>query len=109
MEQRCNPGGLLRGHRRRWTAPAAVRCEATSDGPSVRMAIGMAYFEVLLVRVVLSALFLAQVDQTFATARPKCGVPHWPATAATGLTCEVLLPREALNFSHRLNPGKIEG
>jgi len=73
------------------------------------MAIGMAYLEVLLVRVVLSALFLAQVDQTFATARPKCGVPHWPATAATGLTCEVLLPREALNFSHRLNPGKIEG
>jgi len=86
MEQRCNLGGLLRGHRRRWTAPATVRCEATLDGPSVRMAIGVAYLEVPLFGVVLSTLFLAQVDQPFATARPECGVPHWPATAATGLT-----------------------
>src|SRR5438132_2551678 len=103
MEQRCNPGGLLRRHRRKRTALATVRCEATSDGPSVRMAIGVAYLEVLLFAVVLSTLFLAQMDQPFATARPECGIPHWPATAATGLTGEVLLPREALHFSHRLN------
>jgi len=87
MKQRCNPGGLLRGHRRRWTALATVRCEATSDGPSVRVAIGVAHLEVPLFGVVLSTLFLAQVDQPFATARPERGVPHWPATAATGLTC----------------------
>jgi hypothetical protein len=53
----------------------------------MRVAIGVAYLEVLLFGVVLSTLFLAQVDQPFATARPECGVPHWPATAATGLTC----------------------
>ena len=87
MEQRCNPGGLLRGHRRRWTALATVRCEATSDGPSVRMTFVVPYLEVLLFGVVFSTLFLAQVDQPFATARPDCGVPHWPATAATGITC----------------------
>ena len=87
MEQGRNPGGLLRGHRRWWTALATVRCEATFDGPSVRMAIGVAYLEVLIFGVVLSTLVLAQVDQAFATARPECGVPQWPATAATGLTC----------------------
>lgn len=70
----------------------------------MRMAIGVAYREVLLFGVVLSTLFLAQVDQPFATARPECGVPHWPATAATGLTCLVLLPRKALNFSHSQPP-----
>jgi len=53
----------------------------------MRMAISVAYLEVLLFGVVLSTLFLAQVDQPFATARPEGGVPHWPATAATGLTC----------------------
>src|SRR6266704_6029194 len=100
MEQGCNPGGLLGRHRRRWTALATVRCEAISNGPSVRIAIGVAYLEALLFGVVLSTLFLAQVDQPFATARPECGVPHWPATAATGLTCKVLLPCEALKFSH---------
>jgi len=31
-----HPGGLLRGHRRRWTALATVRGEATFDGPSVQ-------------------------------------------------------------------------
>jgi len=56
------------------------------QGPSVRMAIGVAYLEMPLFGVVLSTLFFAQVDQPFATARPECGVPHWPATAATGLT-----------------------
>ena len=86
MEQRCNPGGLLWGHRRRWTALATMRGEATFDGPSVRMAIGVAYLEVLLFGVVLSTLFLGQVDQPFATARPEWGVPNWPTTAATRLT-----------------------
>ncbi len=83
-----------------------MRCEATSHGPSVRIAIAVAYLKVLLFGVVLRALFLAQVDQPFATARPECGIPHWPATAGTGLTGWVLLPREALNFSHRLNRRK---
>ncbi len=63
-----------------------MRGEATSDGPSVRMAIGVAYLEVLLFGVVSSALFLAKVDRPFATARPECGIAHWPATAGTGLT-----------------------
>jgi hypothetical protein len=34
------------------------------------MAIGVTYLEVLLFGVVLNTLFLGQVDQPFATARP---------------------------------------
>ena len=61
----------------------------------------------LLFGVVLSTLVLAQVDQPFATARPRCGIRHWSSTAATGLTGEVLLPCEALNFGHRFNRRKL--
>ena len=59
IEQRCNPRGLLRRHWRRLTALTTVRCEAAFDGPSVRVAIGVAQIEELLLDVVLSALFLS--------------------------------------------------
>lgn len=99
MEQRCNPGGLLGGNRWGWTALPTVGCEAASHGPSLRMAIGVVHLEQLLFGVVLITLFLGKVNRPFATVRPECGVLHWPPIAVTGLTHQVLFPREPMNFS----------
>src|SRR2546425_1222741 len=103
MEQCCNPGGLLRGHGRRWTAFATVRCEASVDGPSVRMAIGVAYPEVLLFGVVEHAL-----ARSGGSTLCHCPTRVWrPSLAGHSRDRAHLLGTaqcEALNFSHRVSP-----